>query len=194
MAVLVNLLPDTRQVKLRERHRRQLFTGVAVMIWIVCGGVIGLLVLYSTSQKLLIANLSNEIKAKQQQLQDIEGLPEALTAQQHLASLPGLYSQRAYLTKFFTAYVEANPAQVSLSSLAIDTNNQMTVNGTASSYAAAAKLARALEAANVSVGKDAATNNEPYFTDVNIQSATRSNDKVTFTLIAMLGAGVISGN
>lgn len=193
MNVLVNLLPDTRQAKLRERRRRQLFAGVAVVTWIICGGVIGLLVLYSTSQKLIIASLSNDIRVKKQQLQDVAGLTDALTAQQHLASLPRLYSQRAYLTKFFAAYSEVNPAEVLLSSLAIDASNQLTVNGTAKSYAAAAKLARALEAANVTVGKNAAAGNQPYFTNVEIQSANRSNDQVSFTLNAMLATGVTSG-
>lgn len=194
MNVLVNLLPDTRQVKLREKRRRQIFGGVAVATWVVCGGVIALMVLYSTSQKLLIANAQGQIDSKINELKGMTELPEALTAQQHLASLPNLYSQRVYLTKFFTAYSEANPTEVSLNNMTLDSGNLLTVNGTASSYAAAAKLAKALEAANVKVGKNAATGNTPYFSNVTIESASRSNNSVSFTLNATLATGVTSGN
>ena len=54
MNVLVNLLPDTRQAKLRDRRRRQMVSGIAVAVWVVCGGVMLLMGLYEGSQKLLI--------------------------------------------------------------------------------------------------------------------------------------------
>lgn len=194
MNVLINLLPDTRQAKIAATRRRQLATGIAVLVWLVCGGVIVLLTLYSASQSLLIKQKSAEISVKKTQLAAVDGLIDALTAQQHSASLPGLYSQRVYWTTFFTAYSEVNPQDVSLSSLTIDASNTLTVNGSAKSYAAAAKLARALEAAHVKVGKDAAESNQPYFTQVEIQSANRSNGRVSFTLNAVLAPEVTHGS
>jgi len=193
MNVLINLLPDTRQVKQKNSRRRQLLTGVAVALWAVCGGILVVLMLYAASQKLLINNLTSQINDKQAQLKGIEGLTDALTAQQHLASLPGLYSQRAYFTKFFDAYTQANPSDVTLTSMTIDATNTLSVNGNAKSYNAAAKLAKALEAENITVGKNASQGNQPYFTNVAISSATRSNNQISFTLTATLDAGVTSG-
>jgi Tfp pilus assembly protein PilN len=193
MNVLINLLPDTRQAKIVAKRRRQMMTAVAVGVWAVCGGILVLLALYTASQKLLINQKTAEIKVKERQLQEIDGLVDALTAQQHSASLPTLYSQRVYLTKFFAAYAASNPKEVTLSSLTVDASNALAVNGTATSYAAAAKLARALEASNVSVGPDAKGSNQPYFTNVALQSASRSGGRVSFTLNAVLSTEVTHG-
>jgi hypothetical protein len=78
--------------------------------------------------------------------------------------------------------------------MTVDRSNVLTVNGAGRSYEAVAKLARALEANHVTVGKEASTNNSPYFTNVTLQSVSRSNNQVTFTLSATLDAGVTSGN
>jgi hypothetical protein len=193
MNVLINLLPDTRQAKIVAKRRRQMMTAVAVSVWAVCGGTLVLLTLYTASQKLLINQKTAEIQVKENQLRQVDGLIDALTAQQHSASLPALYGQRVYLTKFFAAYAASNPKDVTLSSLTIDASNALTVNGTAASYAAAAKLARALEANNIKVGQDAKDNNQPYFTNVALQSASRSNGRVAFTLNAALSTEVTHG-
>ena len=59
-----------------------------------------------------------------------------------MASLPSLYGQRVYMTKFLQAYSASDPTAVSLNSLTIDTTNKLTVEGSGQSYAAVAKLAR----------------------------------------------------
>jgi Tfp pilus assembly protein PilN len=192
VSILVNLLPDFRQAKLKERRRRQLVTGVAVVTWAVCGGIILLLTIYVTGQKVAIGVLSNSIKEKTKQLQNISGLTDALTAQQHLAALPGLYEKRVYMTKFFEAYSAADPAEITLGSMTIDAQNAMIISGTGRSFAAVAKLDRALEASNVKVGKDSSASNEPYFSDVSIASVDNSSGKVNFTIHANLASGATS--
>ncbi len=188
MNVMINLLPDIRQTKQEEYRRRQMVTGVAVTIWAVCGGLLLLLGLYTASQKLIINNDTNQIRNKEAQLQDTTGLVDALTAQQHLSSLPMLFGNRVYLSKFFQAFVAANPQNVSLNSLTLDLNNALTINGTASSYALVSKLANALIADNVTIGAGAAKGNSPYFTNVAISSASKVNALVAFTITANVGA------
>lgn len=192
MSLLINLLPDIRQAKLKERRRRQLATGVSVVVWIACGAVVVLLSLYSAGQKVIIANYNKSIADKKTQLQGIDGLIDAMTAQQHLAALPGLYDKRTYLTKFFGAYSEANPSELNLLSMTIDEQNLMVVTGKGKTYASVAKLARALEVSNVKVGTGANETNQPYFTNVNITSVS-SSQGINFTLTATLGSGVVSG-
>jgi hypothetical protein len=194
MNVLVNLLPDTRQVKQRDARRRQLATGIAIALWVICGGLVVLLFLYNTSQRLIVGSLTSSIAGKEKQLQGTTGLTDALTAQQHLASLPTLYGQRTYFTNFLNAYAEANPTDITLSSLAVDASNALVVNGQGKSYAAVAKLAKALEAEHVTVGQNASQGNQPYFTNVSIQTVARTNNQVGFTINATLSGGVTSGN
>jgi Tfp pilus assembly protein PilN len=193
MTTLINLLPDLRQAKLRERRRRQLVTGLGFTVWIACGAIVVIMLVVSGGQKLSISNYTKSIAAKQAELRAVDGLVEALTANQHLASLPGLYDKRVYMTKFFEAYSQADPASITLSSLAVDNVGVLTVLGTAPSFAEVAKLARALEASNVTVGPGAAENNAPYFSNVSINSVD-SGDRagVSFSVSATLQSGVTS--
>lgn len=194
MSILVNLLPDTRQAKLRERRRRQLVGGVSVLVWVICGGVVALMSIYEVGQKVAIAALSNSINDNTTKLKAVPDLLEALTAQQHSASLATLYGKRVYMTKFFQAYTEQNPGDVVLASLSIDNQNTLVATGTGKTYAAVAKLARTLEAANVKVGTNAAPGNTPYFTNVTLSGVTASSQGVAFTINATIDPGVTSGS
>lgn len=194
MSTLVNLLPDIRQAKQRDHKRRQMITGISVSVWVICGVVILLLSVYAGGQKVIISNYTKSISDKQEELRQVDGLVEALTAHQHLASLPSLYDKRVYLTKFFAAYSQSNPNSISLTSLQVDNAGALTVIGSAPSFAEVAKLARALEASNVKVGSEASESNSPYFTNVNIGSLDNGERTgVSFTITAVLGSGVTSG-
>jgi hypothetical protein len=195
MSLSINLLPDLRQAKLREHRRRQLVTGVSVSIWILCAAVVAILGIYAAGQKVVIATTTKSIANKEDSLKQVTGLVDALTANEHLASLPGLYSQRVYLSKFFTAYTQAQPVVALISSLQIDASGALTIIGTAPTYADVAKLARALAVSNVTVGAAASSSNSPYFTNVNITSVdNNSKTGVTYTISAQLAPGVTSGS
>lgn len=190
MSIMINLLPDLRQAKLKDRRRKQLASGISVLVWSICGGVVVLLSIYVAGQKVAINVLSNNIKDKENKLQSISGLPDALTAQEHLASLSSLYGKRVYMTKFFAAYAQADPTNAVLNSLSVDQSNVLTVSGEAKTYADVAKLDRALAASNVSVGQDAKPSNEPYFSNVNITSVNADAKGVSYTISAQMAAGV----
>ena len=191
MSALINLLPDTRQAKLREKRRRQMMTGAAVVTWAVCGVIVLGLSLATAAEKVLISQATNSAEGKITALKEVPGLIDALTAQQHAASLPGLYTQRVYMTKFFKALSESDPSDITLSSLTIDEANQLNVTGGARAYASVAKLARALTQSNVTIGSNAAPTNAPYFTDVNITEVSKTATQgVSFTIQATLQPGV----
>jgi Tfp pilus assembly protein PilN len=194
VSILINLLPDTRQAKLREKRRRQMVGGVSVLVWIVCGGIVALMTIYELGQTALIAGHTKSINDNKTKLQAVPGLMDALTAQQHLASLPGLYDKRAYMTKFLQAYTDVNPTDVTLSSMALDGQNALVVRGSAKTYASVAKLARALEAANVKIGPNAAEGNTPYFASVAIADVASASNGVGFTLNVNLNPEVTSGS
>jgi Tfp pilus assembly protein PilN len=191
MSAMINLLPDIRQAKLVEKRRRQIMSGVAIATWLGCGAIVLALSLATAAEKVLISAATKDAKNKTEQLRNVPGIIDALTAQQHLASLPTLYSQRVYMTKFFQALIEADPSDMTMSSLSIDGLNQLTVTGGARTYSSVAKLARALSLANISIGPGASPTNNPYFTNVNITEATKSSlQGVTFTIQATMQPGV----
>jgi Tfp pilus assembly protein PilN len=193
MSLVINLLPDLRQAKLRNKRRRQLASGVAVVIWSVCGGLIVLLSVYWAGQKAVISGYNKSITDKISQLRQIPNITDALTAQEHLAALPSLYSKRVYISKFLSDYSVANPSDVALTTLTLDTTNALKVSGTGSSYASVAKLARALEQSNMTVGPDALITNQPYFTNVAISGVSSdAAGRVSFTLDLQVGQGAVT--
>ena len=195
MSTHINLLPDLRQAKLREKRRRQLVTGVSIAVWVVCGGLILALGIYSAGQKVIIDGYTKSIDDKKDQLSKTPGLIDAMTAQQHLAALPGLYGNRAYITKFLKVFSQADPVDVVLSSVTVDEQNLLTVAGEGKSYATVAKLARALEASNVEVGEGAAPGNNPYFSSVRITSVSHTGaNAVGFSLSATVQPEATHGN
>jgi hypothetical protein len=191
--ILVNLLPDLRQAKLKEQRRRQLISGISILIWAVCGGIVVLMLLYVVGQKAYISDATSKIKNKQNDLRAMPDLIPALTAQQHLSSLSNLYAKRVYLSKFFNAYMQADPVDVSISSLTVDANNVLSVHGQAPTYAEVAKVIRALEACNVKVCAGATPTSTPYFSNVAASSVESSQKgRVDFTVTASLSPGVTS--
>jgi len=193
MSIMINLLPDVRQAKLRERRRKQMASGIAVMVWVVCAAVVVLMSVYVAGQKVAINVLNGNIKDKENKLQSISGLPEALNAEEHLASLSDLYSKRVYMTKFFDAYQQADPQDAVLNSLTVDASNTLTVSGEAKTYADVAKLDRALAASNVQVGTNANASNEPYFSNVNISSVSADSKGVSYTITATVAPAATEG-
>lgn len=193
MGIVINLLPDLRQAKLREQRRRQFAVGIAISVWVVCVASILLMFLYSAGQKLSITIHDKNIAATTDKLNQVTGLTDALTAQQHLNSLGTLYSNRVLFTQFFDAYQASSPADIALDTLKVDADNLLVVDGTAKSFAAIAKLQRALEQSHVTVGPSAAASNSPYFSAVNIKSAVNTNGKgIVFNINAKVSPEVLN--
>jgi Tfp pilus assembly protein PilN len=194
MSIVINLLPDIRQAKLRDRHRRQLFFGISILIWAVSGAVVVLLGIYAAGEALVIRNVSNTINTQKNQVQNISGLTTALTAEEHLSSLPSLYNERVYLSQFFKDFQAIDPGTVDISTLTVDSGNNLTIGGTATDYTAVGTLARAMEDANVGSGTSATSTNTPYFTGVTIVSAGSVSGGVSFSIQAVVGTEVVSGS
>jgi hypothetical protein len=76
--------------------------------------------------------------------------------------------------------------------MTLDPTKALAVTGEAKSFAAVAKLARAIAAYNVTVGPDAKPNNAPYFASVNIVTASQDATGVSFTMKAVVSGGAFS--
>jgi len=194
MSIVINLLPDLRQVRLKERRQRRLATVVSIMVASTSVGILLLLFVFAVGQQAVIDSLSKNINNKRQTLESKPSLIDALTAQQHIASLPIVWAQRVYLNRLFDAYEQANPTDVSLNGLSISVDNVIEVTGSAGSYQSVAKLAEAMSQENITFGKNAKLTNQPYFRGVNIRSASSSSSGFTFSITASLSSEAVSGN
>lgn len=195
MAVRVNLLPDLRQAKLRARHHRQLAAGLATLVCAASIGVVVMLFAYVQVQGLRIHQLQGSINEKQATFLATPELEKMLTTQAHLAALPQLYDQRVLMTRFFNILGTISPRDLALQSLSIDETNTLKITGQARSYALATKLAKALEASNVTIGQDAKPDNQPHFLNVALADVTSdtTNGKVNFSLSAGLSPEATHG-
>jgi Tfp pilus assembly protein PilN len=194
VSITINLLPDLRQTRLREQRQRRLVTVITIMVVSISAGLVLLLFVFNIGQKVITDNLSKDITSKEKKLQNTASLVDALTAQQHIQSLPAVWAQRVYFTKFFDAYSQVNPNAVVLNSLSVTPDNLVTIGGNASSYKDVSQLADAMSAENVTLGTGASTSNPPYFVNVQIRSITSSSTGYIFSLTAGISKEVVSGN
>jgi Tfp pilus assembly protein PilN len=193
--VHINLLPDARKEKLRDQNNRQLAISAATIA--VVASVIGLvlLVIITQAQNLQITLLSNSIASKQKQITtEIPDAQAIATTQRASDSLAGLYKNQVMMSKFFAVLGSVSNNDVSISSVTLDATNKLTVSGAARSYNAAAKLAEAMKASNVTLGDNASPSNQPDFSNVLLNALNGEQGKVSFTITAKVTTGVTRGN
>jgi hypothetical protein len=194
MSVAINLLPDVRQARIRAQHYRHLVTGVAIAIWIVVGIVVGGLFIGIGTQKLVLSNLNSKISNETSQIQGTSGLTTALTAQQILQNLPGLYTGRTYFSKFMPLIAAAMPSTLDVSNVSTDASNNLTITGTAtrSATGSSAYVVDQFYEAMKASGQGTATGAN--FSAVSIPSvAVDATGKASFTLSATVSPGALHG-
>ena len=193
MSVAINLLPDVRLARIRSQHIRHMVTGIAVAIWIVAAIVIGLLFGGIGAQTLVLSNVNNQIKSDISSINNVPNLSSALSAQNALQTLPGLYHSRTYYSKYLPLIVAAMPSTLFVSSVSNSsgstTGSGVVISGTANSAYAVDQFYEALKASGVG------TTNGANFSVVTINDVSRTSEasNVSFTVTATLSPGAISG-
>lgn len=188
--IRINLIPDVRQAKQRDQHRRRLAVSVGVL---VCGAVLAVLVIMEVliqAQKLQISIYSHQINTRQSQIEAINGLPTALAAQQTLNTLPGLYDQRAYYTHLFNVLSTLQPGTLTLGTVS-NATGALQISGTASSYTSVALFAKALMV-GTSATKQYVSGQGP-FSAVTIGTlSSAASGQVAFTMTATINPEVLT--
>lgn len=193
MSTKINLLPDVRQAKIQDKSRRRLAVAVMAGSVMVLIGALLLGFLTEQAQRLTINSLTNSIKDKKTQINNTPDIKTMLSLQARLAALPKLYSDRVLMTKLNKVLSALEPSDTAFTDLSIDNNHQLTFNATGKTYLTAARIAKALEASNVSVGDGAAATNEPYFSDVQLSAVTSDSGTTTYSVTATVNQGATSG-
>lgn len=194
MIAKVNLAPEIYQASQRNKQRRRLATSAGIIVNVIAVGLIILGLVVIGGQKIAIAVLQGQINSRQNQVKTYADLPAAVTAQQHLTSLGQLASQKVYFSRFFTVLQGVAPQGIAATNVTVGTDNTLEMTGTATTYQLITKLAKALEADNLTVGPNASPTQQPYFTNVTVVSASTDTNTggVDFKLDAQMSAGVTS--
>jgi hypothetical protein len=193
MSTLINLLPDVRQAKLQDKRNRRLAITIMLGVILFVGAVLIIAVLTIQAQNFTINALTNSIKDKKQQVASTPDVKTMLSLQARLSALPQLYSQRVLLTKLNNILSAVEPKDLALTSVSLDASNNLNITAEGKTYLGAAKLARALEQSNLSVGQGASPSNEPHFSNVTLSAVTQSDGKTNFSITATANSGASSG-
>lgn len=192
--VQINLLPDTRKEKLKDKNNRQLATSVATVS--IVGSVAGLILLLviTQAQRFQISMLTSSINNTQNKIQsDIPNATVIATAQQHMDTLNTLYEGQVRVSKFLDLLEKVTTKDVGITSISLDPNNKLVISGSAVNYYAASKFAKALEESNITIGANASPSNTPNFSNTFLPTLGGSQGKVTFSITANLAPGVTNG-
>jgi Tfp pilus assembly protein PilN len=194
MTARINLAPEVYQHAQQNKSHKRLATSLAVLISAVAIGLVVALLVLIGVQKVYLTSVRSTIASDESKLQTFPDLQEAVTVQQDLTSLSSLEGQRVYLTKFLNVLQQTDPQGVTLSSLSLDSSNDLQVSASATNFNLATKLAKALEASNVQIGQNASASNSPYFSNVTLSEVDNSGQGgVSFSITAQVASGVTSG-
>jgi Tfp pilus assembly protein PilN len=183
-AANINLLPDLRQAKIRDKQRRQLAITIAVGMVVGVAALLVLGFLIIQGQNLRINQLTNSITDKKAEIKKTSNVNEILSLQARAAALPGLFGKRLYITKLLSTLSTNQPADVAFSSFSL-TQNSVSISATGKSYQAAARIALALQQAK--------TNGQLDFTNVVLSAVSVSGTTTSYSITATVNPQVTSG-
>jgi len=216
MSTVINLLPEARLVKLRDRRRKQLATGALIFVALVVGTIIGTLLF------LLAANAANQAANNSK----IEGLRkdignlktvEQTTAdlQEHLGSFYALNDDRLFASSVFgnlsnaiqpnvvVNSFEISDTDTATGSTASSSQSLVTITGIADDYKAVSTFAQAIEDYNVNYKVDRPDdlkfNLDPgkaVFSDTKITESSQDlkTGKVKYKMTFLLERSLIKGS
>lgn len=136
--VQFNLLPDVKLEYIKTERTRNMVTTVSTIAAVVSLGIFVLLFLtVNVVQKQQLTSAKKAADSASKQLQEVEGLSQALTVQNQLTTLVGLHQNKHVSSRIFTYLPQITPTNVNINSLTMDmANNAMTITGTANNHQA----------------------------------------------------------
>ncbi|TAK89030.1 hypothetical protein EPO04_02905 [Patescibacteria group bacterium] len=194
MSARINLAPEVYQKHQSDKRNKRIAASVATITSIAVGGFVLVMLLILGAQKGAIALASNDIKSKQNEINNIPDLKKAVTAQYHLNSWEELVSKKVRISRFFAILEEFQPQGIRIAQIELSGTTLLKINGESRNYALVDKMVKAFEAANIEIGPNASSTNNPLFTQVTVNSASEEDGKISFELTAQLAEEVTNGN
>lgn len=121
----INLIPDVKLEYIKARKARSKVVTIAVIAGIISLVVVVLLVIYAYGvQTVRNVVADNTIKSENAKLEQVKDLPEMLTIQNQLATLPELNSSKSIYSRLFDVINTTIPTTIQMSQFAIDSETQ----------------------------------------------------------------------
>lgn len=200
MQVLINLVPEARLVKLKQKRNKRLLTTLTVLAAIVMATIAGTLIVLIIANTALYAANEGTIKDKKAQISDINKSnmeQNAATLQEHLASFQTLNASRLYASKIFAEFSETIQPNVTVKTFDVADGYIVSVTGTAKSNQDVSKFVNAIEDYGTTYKKKPDADPTDYFSSVDITSIGKGGEGgegVSFTLTFKASESVFSKN
>jgi Tfp pilus assembly protein PilN len=183
----INLLPEARILKLQAMARKRMFTTITIVVAIVFGTVAITLILLLGYMYSVNANNTARIKSLKNDISKNHDMEQgAATLQQNLAAFVSQNSARLFVSQMLLNLGNVIPGDVKITNFQITGSNQVTVTGTAPSYASVAILSKSLQEYNLNFKPQANLDRKALFTNVQITSVTKQSgsggEAVNFTM------------
>lgn len=184
MSIQINLLPEARMAKLRNKSKKTRYIAVAS---VVGGSVAAISIVLIMLQVFLVGTFAQgEDKIKNLNADISKSVTTeqvSATLQANLASFYTLNNSRTYASRIFSNLFKAVPENIVITSVGIDSKDVISISGTTDSFADVSKFAAILELYNLDYLPQPDLERKAIFTDTLIVSVSKSTDgKVSFSI------------
>lgn len=183
----VNLLPDIKQQRLKAQRRKRTLVLVALIIMAVGVGLPLLTGFTIGTQQVFLSNARNNNKNGIAELKSIEGLNEALTAQNQLDAIYNLRDTGQDYVGFIDFIEKAIPQGTQISSIAVSSEGALEISGSTDDVDSVNVLVQSLSSytpSGLNLDKFDAER-QTFIDNINVRGITPSEDEVTFSLEAV---------
>jgi hypothetical protein len=192
MNIQVNLLPEAKLNKIRNKSKKRTYTTFTILLAIIIVIAAALLImlrvfLLGTYQvgKNKISSLKTEVgKSK-----DME--ESAATLQQNLASFYNLNAKRTNASRIISNFFKAVPANVTISSISLNDKGAFTVSGSTATFADVSRFASSLEQYNLDYLPQPDLDRAQVFTSVSINSVNKNEGRTDFSITFTVNEAVL---
>lgn len=193
--VQFNLLPDVKMTYVKAQRSHKLIISACVL---VSAAAIGVLVLLFTSvilvQKKQLGDADKEIEKYTQQLQSIDGVDEALTAQSQLNSLSSLHKDKHISSRLFNYLTQITLPNVSFTKINLDfSTNKLVIGGETDVQYTVNRLIDTMRFTEYKLGQQE-TDGNVAFSNVTESSFTIEDDGLTFEITADFNPELFANN
>jgi len=184
MSIQINLLPEARMAKLRNKSKKTRYIAIAS---VVGGSVAAISIVLIMLQVFLVGTFAqgeDKIKNLNADISKSSTTEQvSATLQANLASFYTLNNSRTYASRIFSNLFKAVPENIVITSVGIDSKDVISISGTTNSFADVSKFAAVLELYNLNYLPQADLERKAVFTDTLIVSVSKSTDgQVSFSI------------
>ncbi len=202
MQVLINLVPEARLIKLKQKRNKRLLTTITVLVGVVAASIAGTLIVLIIANQAIFAVNESAIKDKKQQITDINKNnmeKSAATLQEHLASFKALNDDRLYASKIFAEFSQTIQPDITVKSFDVTDDYTVSISGTSDKDPQhVSKFVTAIDDYGTTYKKKQDSDPVDYFNAVEILTISRSGESAEgateFTISFKASQSVFSKN